>query len=592
MDLKRKLAAIIVADVVGYSRLIADDEEATLRRLEVFRALWQDYAARYNGRIFNTAGDAVLAEFPSAVDAVRCSLDFQQEARHHNQSMVAKRQMHFRIGITIGDVVERGGDLLGDGVNVAARLQGLAGKGGQGGICVSSWVRETVANKLAIKFTDLGEQTVKNIPGTIRAYAVAMPEDAAEHKPGGRPPVLHDWIGRITTSYRGVAAAVAIAGIVGGAAVMVGNQLRTPRPAAPEPKTGPPAAAQPAPAAQDPQRETAGKGSGDLRDFLSKLGPSASTRQPPKPADQQQAAPTQTGHGDANTPSTPAVPRHAPLTPEQERALKPGDVFKECDACPEMVVVRSGEFTMGSPASEPGRYKDEGPTRKVAIRQMLAISRYAVRLDEFSAFVAASGHVMEPGCRAVVVDSWVESPRLSYTDPGFPQEASHPAVCLSWNDAKAYTGWLASRTGRGYRLPSEAEREYVTRAGTSTVFWWGNDIEPRQANYDWRIGLTPKSRLGEPIQGTMPVNAFDPNPWGIYQVHGNVREWVEDCWNESLSGAPSDGSAWLTGDCTMRVQKGGSWGLAPRDVRAAFRSPAPVARRAFITGIRVARTLR
>jgi len=169
--MKRKIAAIFAADIAGYSRLVAEDEEETLRRLASYRQVTDDFIARYGGRIFNTAGDAVLAEFPSAVEAVRCAIDIQESLRTRNMAYPASRQMSFRIGITIGDVVERDGDLLGDGVNIAARLEGLAEVGG---ICISRAVHEQVANKLSVQFADIGAQEVKNIPNPVHAYLVAM----------------------------------------------------------------------------------------------------------------------------------------------------------------------------------------------------------------------------------------------------------------------------------------------------------------------------------------------------------------------------------------------------------------------------------
>jgi class 3 adenylate cyclase len=184
--MKRKIAAIFAADIAGYSRLVAEDEEETLRRLASYREVIDDFIAKANGRIFNTAGDAVLAEFPSAVDAVRCAIDIQESLRTRNMAYPPSRQMSFRIGITIGDVVERNGDLLGDGVNIAARLEGLAEVGG---ICVSRAVHEQVANKLSVQFADIGEQEVKNIPTPVHAYMVAMRrEDGTYSKPQLKKP--------------------------------------------------------------------------------------------------------------------------------------------------------------------------------------------------------------------------------------------------------------------------------------------------------------------------------------------------------------------------------------------------------------------
>ena len=131
--------------------------------------------------------------------------------------------------------------------------------------------------------------------------------------------------------------------------------------------------------------------------------------------------------------------------------------------------------------------------------------------------------------------------------------------------------WLSKKTGRQYRLLSEAEREYVTRAGTATPFWWGSSISTGQANYHGNYTYNGGSK-GEYRGKTLPVNSFKPNPWGLYQVHGNVREWVEDCYHDSYSGAPSDGTAWTTGECKYRVLRGGSWDYFPRYLRAAYRS--------------------
>jgi class 3 adenylate cyclase len=174
--LKRKIAAILAADVAGYSRLMAEDEEETTRRLMSYRAVFDDFISRADGRIVDTAGDSVLAEFPSAVDALRAAIDIQESLRTRNLGYPPSRHMVFRMGLTIGDVIEREGDLLGDGVNVAARLEALAPPGG---ICVSRSVHEQVANKLSVIFSDLGPQEVKNIPRPIHVYRVELEKGAA-----------------------------------------------------------------------------------------------------------------------------------------------------------------------------------------------------------------------------------------------------------------------------------------------------------------------------------------------------------------------------------------------------------------------------
>ncbi len=168
--MKRKIAAILVAHIAEYGRLVADDEEETLRRMVSCRSATDDFVAIAGGRIFNSPGDAVLAEFPSAVDAVRCAIDIQESMRTRNLAYPDSRQMFYRIGIGIGDVVVREGDLLGDGVNIAARLEGLAEVGG---ICISRAVHEQVEGKLSVRFVDIGARMVKNIPAPVHAYLVA-----------------------------------------------------------------------------------------------------------------------------------------------------------------------------------------------------------------------------------------------------------------------------------------------------------------------------------------------------------------------------------------------------------------------------------
>jgi class 3 adenylate cyclase len=194
MAMKRKIAAILAADVAGYSKLMAADEEGTIARLASCREIADELIKKYGGRIFNTAGDAVMAEFSSTVEAVRCAVDVQESLKTRNIGLPPERQMHFRIGISVGDVIEQGTDLLGDGVNIAARLEGLATPGG---ICVSRSVFEQVSNKAQISFADLGEQMVKNIPTPVHAYRVdalgamsAAPAQTSKSRAAMPPPHL------------------------------------------------------------------------------------------------------------------------------------------------------------------------------------------------------------------------------------------------------------------------------------------------------------------------------------------------------------------------------------------------------------------
>jgi formylglycine-generating enzyme required for sulfatase activity len=242
--------------------------------------------------------------------------------------------------------------------------------------------------------------------------------------------------------------------------------------------------------------------------------------------------------------------------------------FKDCETCPEMVVVPAGRFTMGSPKNDQGRepqYKDSEDQRAVRIDKPFAVSHFAVTRGEFALFVEATGHTMEGGCYAYASGEWTSQSDRNWRLPGFDQTSRHPVVCVNWRDAKAYAAWLASTTGKSYRLLSDAEREYVARAGTTTMYWWGSAIAPTQANY--RDDNSSENR-----EKTMPVEHFKQNTWGLYNVHGNVWEWVEDCWNDSNIDNPGDGSARTTGDCRRRVARGGSWRYGPRFLRSAVRA--------------------
>jgi formylglycine-generating enzyme required for sulfatase activity len=217
-----------------------------------------------------------------------------------------------------------------------------------------------------------------------------------------------------------------------------------------------------------------------------------------------------------------------------------------------MVVVPAGSFIMGSPDSETDRARYEEPQHRVTFTRQFAVGKFAVTFEEWDACVA------DGGCNGYVPkdESWGRGRR--------------PVINVSWDDANAYAAWLSGKTGKSYRLLNEAEREYVTRAGTVTPFWWGAAISPKQANYNGTY-IYGNGPAGEYRKRTLPVNSFQANRWGLYQVHGNVWEWTQDCWHENYDGAPSDSSAWEAGRCGYRVVRGGSWVTYPGDLRAANR---------------------
>lgn len=248
-------------------------------------------------------------------------------------------------------------------------------------------------------------------------------------------------------------------------------------------------------------------------------------------------------------------------------------IFKDAPFAPDMVMVPAGSFVMGSPEDEPGRRHCEGPQHKVTFSKPFAIGRHAVTRGQFAEFARTTGYY---------ADLW--------EDPGFTQDDSHPVVCVNWHDARAYANWLSIETGVRYRLPTEAEWEYACRAGTTTPFWWGSSITTDQANYNGNYTYEGGGSKGEYRKRTMPVESFEANPWGLYQVHGNVWEWCEDVWNDDHDGAPADGSAWEAGgDQSLRVLRGGSWDIVPQGLRSAFRSRNSADDRYIAIGFRLAR---
>ena len=274
--------------------------------------------------------------------------------------------------------------------------------------------------------------------------------------------------------------------------------------------------------------------------------------------------------------------------------FKPGngkeEWFQDHPLGPEMVVIPAGEYLMGGPPGEEGRDDDEGPQHLVTIGKPFAVGRFAITFGEFTTFVEATGHEMPDKIRSYEEGKWKEREGRSFRNPGFAQTAKHPVVGVSWDDATAYCQWLSQQTSHDYRLLSEAGWEYVCRAGTITPFWWGDKISTGQANYDGNYTYGGGSK-GEFRKGTVSVQNFDANPWGLYQVHGNVWEWCADAWHENHRGAPDDGSVRKDGDSSRRVVRGGSWSDGPRGLRSANRFGfQPVSRYGGL-GFRVSRTL-
>ncbi|MFZ0422403.1 MAG: SUMF1/EgtB/PvdO family nonheme iron enzyme [Xanthobacteraceae bacterium] len=262
------------------------------------------------------------------------------------------------------------------------------------------------------------------------------------------------------------------------------------------------------------------------------------------------------------------------LRPADEHALQANDSFKECAVCPVMTVIASGSFTMGSPTTELGRFGSENPQHQVTIGHKFAFGRFSVTFDEWDACVA------DGGCGG-----------YSPADQGWGR-GKRPVVNVSWNQAQAYLAWLSHKTGRTYRLPTEAEREYAARAGTTTPFWWGSSITTNEANYNGSYTYGDDGIRGETRGQSVPVDSFLPNPWGLFQMHGNVSEWTQDCWHDNYyADPPTDGSAWTFPDCPLRVRRGGSIGSPPQVLRSAARLSGPPAKGQPFISFRAVRPL-
>jgi formylglycine-generating enzyme required for sulfatase activity len=260
-------------------------------------------------------------------------------------------------------------------------------------------------------------------------------------------------------------------------------------------------------------------------------------------------------------------------TRQSDDHLAVGSIFQDAPYAPELVVVPAGAFIMGSPATEPEHQANETQV-PVTIPKPFAVGRFAVTFDEWDAYTNDTG------------------PIAHRPDDRWGQRGNFPLINVSWDDAFAYVEWLSEKTGKVYRLLSEAEWEYVARAGTDTPFWWGNTIAPELANYNAAADIYKGGgALGEYRKQTVPVDKFKANPWGLFNVHGNVFEWCADHWRESNAGNPGDGTARTAGSSRRRAVRGGSWYDVPQNLRSAYRYDLVKDVRYYVLGLRVARTL-
>lgn len=469
-----RLASIVAIDIVGFSTMSERDQRNAARKVENLRARIEQCATANGGRLFNTAGDGFMLEFGSAGSALGAIQDILDKR--------GKGEPPIRVGAHVGDVVVTAtNDLLGHGVNVAARLQALAEPGTA---LVSAEFRSMARSSPTAAFQSKGRQPLDNIEQKVQTFEIL-----SKRQKFARSARRFGW---------GVGAVATLAVVI----------------------------------------------------FFAPMG----IRIAQESFNLQQAAATQTTATTQPDPtyqqaaSTPAAPRYTA-----------GQTFRDCATCPEMVVLPAGLFSMGSPAAETGRGRDEGPQREVSVG-MFAISKYEITFSQWDACLAGGG------CN-----------EFSPVDYGWGR-GDRPVVGISWEDAQAYLDWLNSQAGGiHYRLVTEAEWEYAARAGGATPYPTGTRISAQQATFQ-------RAR-------TTPVGEHDANAFGVFDLTGNVAEWVEDCYVANYTGAPLDGAAVQPDVCARRVYRGGSYLDRVQGMRVAARRAGQPGQRAQGVGFRVARTL-
>lgn len=296
--------------------------------------------------------------------------------------------------------------------------------------------------------------------------------------------------------------------------------------------------------------------------------------------------------------STRGLPSPAVAT---SKPYGPG-IFRDCPSCPEMVALPAGRFMMGSPADDPVRSRVEGLPRRVEIPKPFAIGRFEVTISQYEMFVTETGLDVGNSCR--IINKYngdsntvgLTDPVTSFRRPSYEATADHPVGCISLHQAQAFVGWLRRRTGKPYRLPNEAEWEYAARAGSTTVYSFGDDVTQlcdygRFADLSTPFPWKNACRI-EAVYGPLKAGSLRPNPWGLFDMHGNVWEWMEDCWTANPTELPTDGSALMRPEgCEMGVLRGGSWASGSTRLRSAMRLPLLTSSQHENMGFRVALTL-
>lgn len=468
-----RLASIVAVDIVGFSTMSERDQRNAARKVENLRARIEQVAAKNGGRLFNTAGDGFMLEFGSAGAALGAVQDILDKR--------LKGEPPIRVGAHVGDVVVTAtSDLLGHGVNVAARLQELAEPGTA---LVSSEFRSMARSSPTAAFQSKGQKPLDNIEQRVQTFEILSKRQRFM---------------RASRRYLSIAAVVAVLAVGAYFAPTIWRVTQQFMPS------------------QQPDTVTAPVDTGALSDEQPEI---------------RVSGPTYTA----------------------------GYEFRDCETCPEMVVLAGGIFTMGSPASEAGRGRDEGPQHEVSISPF-AIGKYEVTFAQWDACLATGG------CNG-----------FSPPDSGWGRGA-RPVTGVSWTDIQAYLDWLNERAGGlRYRLASEAEWEYAARAGAGDAYAFGPRVTATDATF-----RAPR---------TTSVGEHAANAWGLFDVHGNVGEWVEDCYVANYDQAPIDGGAVQADNCARRVYRGGGFTDVANVLRAAARQSAPADRRIPVVGFRVARAL-
>ena len=478
-----RLASIVAIDIVGFSTMSERDQRNAARKVEALRGRIEDAARVNSGRLFNTAGDGFMLEFASAGSALGAIQDILDRR--------SRGEPPIRVGAHVGDVVVTAtNDLLGHGVNVAARLQALAAPGTA---LVSAEFRSMARSSPTAAFQAKGRQPLDNIEQRVQTFEILSKRQRfirSSRRVGG-------WVTAI--------AVAAMLAYFSPAAYRIYQDSTTHNQQA---QTGVGAPVAPAPPSAAPGSSLAS----------------------------------------VVAPQTPAAP-----------TFSPGQSLRDCQYCPELVVVPGGLYMMGSPASQAGRGRDEGPQREVSISPF-AIGKYEVTFQQWDACLAGGG------CNG-----------FSPSDHGWGRGA-HPVSGVSYNDAKAYVDWLnAQNPNMHYRLASESEWEYAARAGAAGVYAFEGRLTTHLATFL--------------MQRTTEVGTHGANTYGLFDMYGNVGEWVEDCYAPSYNLAPVDGAPVEAARCARRAYRGGSYADQASALRATARRAATPAMRLPGVGLRIARPL-